>query len=128
MVDGHKNPRILIVDDDDMIRSFLRLVLSNEGYDQIEEAGTGGEARKSLKSRPAELILLDINLPDADGVELLKEIRKAQPDCHVMMVSAEGTMDRVKNAISHGAEGFVVKPINAETVIGQVRGIVEKHF
>ena len=128
MVDEHKNPRILIIDDDDMIRSFLRLMLASEDFDQIEEAGSGEEARKILKLRPAQIILLDINLPDADGVELLKEIRKAYPDCHVIMVSAEGTMDRVKTAISHGAEGFIVKPINAENVFNQIHSIIDKHL
>lgn len=119
---------ILIIDDDDMIRSFLRLVLLEMGFDSVAVAGTGEDARKRIKTKPPQLILLDIHLPDIDGVDLLVEIQKECPKCYVVMVSTEGTADRVKTAISKGAKGFIVKPINAENVINQVQGIIDKHF
>lgn len=114
----------LIVDDDGMMRSYLRLMLKEAGLDNIAEASSGQTARRLVKQRAPKLILLDINLPDVDGVEYLKEVMSEHPACHVVMVSAEGTLDRVKTAIANGAKGFVVKPFNTETVLKQLRTIV----
>ena len=127
MNNNAKQPlRAIIIDDDDMIRSYLRIMLKDEGIESIEEAGSGEKARKLLKLRPARLILLDINLPDIDGVNFLKEILNSYPDSHVVMVSSETTLKRVKTAVANGAKGFIAKPFNAKTVYQQIKSLIEQ--
>lgn len=114
----------LIIDDDDMMRSYLRLMLKEAGLGNIHEAGDAQTARKLVKLQQPALILLDINLPDTDGVEYLEELKQSHPDCHVVMVSSESTLDRVQTSLAKGAQGFIVKPFNADTVLKQIGVIV----
>lgn len=71
-------------------------------------------------------MLLDINMPEMDGLQALEDIRKISPLTKVIMVSAEATMDRVNEAIKKGAVGFVVKPLNAISVLGKIESCFRK--
>ncbi|MCJ7739085.1 MAG: response regulator, partial [Anaerolineae bacterium] len=81
-----KKPRILIVDDDDSTRRTLRMIFGREGY-QTTEAATGREALAVAGRQPADLVLLDIRLPDMEGVELLAPLKALDPDMVVMIVT-----------------------------------------
>ena len=116
--------RTLIVDDDSMIRSYLKLMLREANINLIEEAEDAAGAVKLFRAKAPGLIFLDINLPDQDGIELLKQIRTEIPDSSVIMVSSESTMDRVKTALGLGARGFIAKPFNTATVLKNIMHIV----
>lgn len=107
----------LIVDDDQYIRSYLRVMLGSLKISRIYEAGDGARAvRLNIEHKP-DLILLDINLPDSDGLELLETLRGDNPMCQVVMVSGEATSNRVATAIKAGVSGFIAKPFNTNTVV-----------
>ncbi|MFN7085797.1 MAG: response regulator transcription factor [Burkholderiales bacterium] len=115
-----RKPRILIVDDDSMIRSFLRLMLREDGYEVVGEAGSGENLVNLCRATRAELVLLDINLPGIDGLQALETLRNAHPEMRVIMISAEATLDRVQQAMAKGARGFIVKPFNAGKVLSDI--------
>lgn len=117
-----RKPRILIVDDDSMIRAFLRLMLREDGYDVVGETGAGENLANLCRTTRAEVVLLDINLPGVDGLQALKDIRAAHPKVHVIMISAEATLERVQQAMATGARGFIVKPFNAGKVLSDIAG------
>jgi DNA-binding NtrC family response regulator len=112
---GH--PSILIVDDDDMIRSYLSLILRQEDYTIMGEVGDITRAERVLSLKPVSLVFLDINLPGTDGLTALKTLRASYPKTRFIMISSESTSQNVKAAMAEGAKGFVTKPFNAEKVI-----------
>ncbi len=112
---------LLIVDDEMLIRWSLAERLVQEGYEVIE-AADGLAARKEFAkglNRPM-VMLLDIKLPDADGVELLKEFRRQKPDCRVIMITAHGADDLATEAHREGAYAFCNKPFKIEDIVGLV--------
>ena len=119
-----KNISILIVDDDDMMRSFLRVILREVGAEKVHEVGTADKALKFIMFNPMDLVFLDINLPDADGVEFVKTIKESQPDCEILMISGEVTMERVQQITNSGAKGFIAKPFCAKTIEKKVSKIL----
>jgi DNA-binding NtrC family response regulator len=115
---------VLIVDDDDMMRAYLRLMLRQAGVERIDEAGTAEKTLKVVTHRPPDVVFLDINLPDRDGIDLLESIKSDRPGCQVIMVSGEATKDRVDKAIDKGAADFIAKPFNASVVESKVKKVV----
>lgn len=113
-------PSVVLVDDDSMMREMLKLILLSEDYQVIGEAANGKNAVALCARLKPGLVLLDINMPVMDGLQALEEIRKESPATMVMMVSADATMDRVSEAIKKGAAGFVVKPLNAASVLDRI--------
>ena len=116
----------MVVDDDSMMREMLKLLLHSENYQVIGEASNGKKAIALCAKLKPELVLLDINMPVMDGLQALEEIRKVSPATIVMMVSAEATMDRVSEAIKKGAAGFVVKPLNAASVLDRIENCFKR--
>ena len=123
---NNRKPSVLVVDDDHMMREMLKLILHSDDYQVIGEAANGKTAIALCASLKPGLVLLDIRMPEMDGLQALEEIRKVSPATRVMMVSAEATMDRVKEAISKGASGFIVKPLNAASVLGKIESCFSK--
>ena len=113
-------PRIVIVDDESLMRSVLKTLLQGAGHVVVGEASNGATALELCLKQQPDVVLLDINMPGADGLRVLRAIRKEFPTIKVIMVSAHGSMDRVSSAISAGAVGFVVKPFNATNVLKQI--------
>lgn len=113
-------PSVLVVDDDSMMREMLKLILLGDDYRVIGEASNGQDAIALCAMHKPGLVLLDINMPKMDGLQALEEIRKISPATIVLMVSAESTMDKVREAIEKGASGFVVKPLNQASVLDRV--------
>jgi len=125
-MEKNRKPSVLVVDDDHMMREMLKLILHADDYQIIGEAANGKSAIALCASHKPGLVLLDINMPEMDGLQALEEIRKISPLTKVIMVSAEATMDKVKDAISKGAAGFIVKPLNATSVLGKIESCFRK--
>lgn len=115
-----KKPSVLLVDDDSFMRKTLRLILQSEEYPIAGEAFNGEDAVEFCRRSKPGLVLLDINMPRMDGLQALEAIQKVSPKTVVMMISAEATMDRVKEAITRGAAGFIVKPLSPASVLDRL--------
>ena len=114
------SPRILIVDDEADIRSLLREILSEEGYD-VEVAADAQQARASRARQSPDLVLLDIWMPDMDGITLLREwSHTPNADCPVVMMSGHGTVETAVEATRLGAFDFVEKPLSLAKLLRTV--------
>lgn len=112
--------RILVVDDESDIRGLLKEILSEEGYD-VEVAGNGAQARERRAARTPDLVLLDIWMPDTDGITLLREWSAKQTDeCPVVMMSGHGTVETAVEATRLGAFDFVEKPLSLTKLLRTV--------
>jgi|SRR5262245_22173579 len=105
--------KVLIVDDEPAIRLLLAEALRSWGYETVE-AETGAAALEALQSEQPAALLLDINLPDSDGVELLTEIKRLRKQTAVIMITAETLFENAVAALRGGADDFIAKPINLE--------------
>ena len=115
--------RVLIVDDAMFMRMMLKDILSKNGYEVVGEAANGKEAiDKYIELRP-DLVLLDITMPEMDGIEALKKIKMIEPKAKIIMCSAMGQQNMVIEAIQNGALDFVVKPFQQDRVIESLRKV-----
>src|SRR3954468_16142636 len=114
---------ILIIDDEAAIRESLETLLDLEGY-AIESAESGEEGLARLAARPFDLVLLDFALPDMNGLEVLAEIRDADPKLAVIMITAYGTVENAVRAVQAGATNFIQKPWDNEKLLADVRAAV----
>lgn len=112
------NIRILTVDDMSTMRKIIKTILNQLGYSNVEEAGDGKEALFKLRSAPFDLVLADWNMPEMDGLTMLKEIRNDPNLKHipVIMVTAEAKKENVLAAIQAGANNYIVKPFTPEVL------------
>jgi len=118
--------RILVVDDDDSIRGYIVKLLSQSGYDVIPAQG-GKDALKELRlSADISLVILDILMPEMDGLETLNEIRKLSPDTPVLMLSALGQTNIIVKAMKAGATDYLVKPFEEEELDLAISKSIEK--
>lgn len=108
--------KVLIVDDSRIFRKILRTVFEENGHQIIGEAGNGAEALELLKEINPDLITLDITLPVMDGIEALKHIKEDYPDPKVVMVSAAGQKTKIIEALKLGADDFIQKPFEPESI------------
>ena len=111
------NKRILIVDDSFYMRTMLKNMLTDAGYDVVGEAANGQQALEMAVATHPDLITLDVILPDNTGLDVLKGIRQQQPDAKVVMCSAVGQETIVNEAIENGALAYIVKPFSEERVL-----------
>jgi two-component system, chemotaxis family, chemotaxis protein CheY len=114
---------ILVVDDAMFMRKKCAQVLTQNGY-SVVEAGNGVEALGKYKEGRPDGVLLDITMPDMDGLQTLKEILKVDPTARVSMCSAMGQQSMVIEALKAGARDFVVKPFDVARVLGAVQKLV----
>ena len=102
-------PRVLLVDDDEAYRRALGGELRRRGY-QVDAAASGAEAIAGCGSVPPDVVLLDLQLPDMSGLDVLKAVRERQPGCDVIMLTGHGTIDTAIEAIRLGAFDYLSKP------------------
>ncbi|RZK30148.1 MAG: response regulator [Hymenobacter sp.] len=119
------NKRILIVDDSFYMRTMLKNMLTDAGYDVVGEAANGAQALEMAVATTPDLITLDVILPDNTGLDVLKGIRQHQPDAKVVMCSAVGQETIVNEAIENGALAYIVKPFSEEQVLDIVGGALQ---
>jgi DNA-binding NtrC family response regulator len=116
---------VLIIDDEAEIRESLQTLLEFEGY-EVETAATGQQGLSKLGERPFDLVLLDLALPDRNGVELLPEIRALDAQISVIMITAYGTVEDAVRAMQSGATNFLQKPWDNEKLLADVRAAVAR--
>ena len=113
------NECILVVEDDRQISNFICFTLKNEGF-SCEAAHTGGEAMNTLVSEPVDIMLLDMGLPDFDGIEVIRKLREWS-DMPIIVVSArDQDMEKV-NALDSGADDYLTKPFSAAELMARIR-------
>ena len=115
---------ILVVDDESEIREGLELLLTGEGYG-VSSAESGESGLGKLEERPFDLMLLDVSLPDRNGLELLKEVRRRDPDLPVVLITAYGSIDMARAAFKGGALDYITKPWSNDELLAQVAQAVE---
>ncbi len=126
MVD--KNMSILVVDDFPTMRRIVRTLLKELGFANVDEAEDGQQALSKLKGGGFELVVSDWNMPNVDGLEMLRRIRADDGLKHlpVLMVTAEAKKENIIAAAQAGASGYVVKPFTAATLEEKLNKIFEK--
>ncbi len=112
---------VLIVEDDTNTREGLSRVLKKEGY-QIILSGDGNDALKKVRRENLDLVLTDLKLPGADGLEILRETKNLRPEVAVILITAYGTIESAVEAMRKGAEDYLTKPIN----VGHLKHLVRK--
>ncbi|QJD91775.1 response regulator [Duganella dendranthematis] len=114
---AHQRLSVFIIDDDGITRSLLRVIIHGDHYDVVGDAGTAESARLRLRSLRADIICLDVVMPDGNGLELLNWISEKQPKAAVLMVTASTDRSTVEQSLRNGAKGYIVKPFNPGTVM-----------
>lgn len=109
--------KVLIADDATFMRMTLKQMLGNNGFEVVGEAEDGEAAINKYKIVKPDLVTMDITMPKLNGIEALKEIMEFDPKAKVIMISAMGQENMVRESIIHGAKSFVVKPFKEEQVI-----------
>ncbi len=117
-----KNIKILIADDSIFMRQVLKDILQNIGLSKFYEAGNGKETLEIQEREKPGLILLDLIMPEVDGMEVLKKIGRTT---NILVVSAVGQEKLIEEAKSYGALGFVVKPFDSSKVIEEIKKILK---
>src|SRR5947207_4890397 len=107
---------ILVVDDEDGVRESVREVLNDEGY-RVVDTADGTRVLDIIKSERPDLVLLDIWMPQLDGIGLLKEIKIQEPDINVVMVSGHGNIHTAVTATKFGAFDFIEKPVSLDGLL-----------
>ncbi len=106
---------ILLVDDEEGIRKVLSIALSDLGY-QVHSAANGVEALRVFKAKQPPIVLTDIKMPEMDGIELLRRLKKISPDTEIIMITGHGDMGLAIKSVKYEATDFVTKPINDEVL------------
>ncbi len=108
--------KILICDDSILARKQLKDIIKGCGYDNFLEAVNGEQAVSIYKEFQPQLVFLDIVMPQMDGIEAIREIRKFDPNAYIVIVSSVGTQSQLKMAIMEGAHDFIQKPYSSSSI------------
>jgi len=115
---------ILVVDDESEIREGLELLLQSEGY-QVSSAETAMSGLAQLEERPFDLLLLDVSLPDRNGIDMLKDIHRQDPHLPIVLITAYGSIEMARAAFKSGAMDYITKPWSNDELLAQVSQAVE---
>ena len=120
-----ETPRILVVDDDENIRKVLETILEDEGY-YVELVGTAKKAIERTRRNFYNLALIDVRLPDMEGIELLTKIRDTTPRIRKIIITGYPTLQNAVEAVNKGADAYIMKPFDMEKVLAKIREQLEK--
>jgi DNA-binding response OmpR family regulator len=112
-------PQILVVDDEDTLRHFLRLNLQDQGY-QVTEVADGQSALSLIDEQSFAVALIDLRLTDMDGLEIVRHLRKTSPKTSVIIMTAYATLDSSIEALRQGAHDYVIKPFDTAELLASV--------
>ncbi len=115
---------ILLVDDAAFMRMMLKDILTKNGYKIVGEAENGSKALEKYKETMPDLVIMDITMPEVDGIEAVKDIMAFDKDAKIIMCSAMGQQAMVIEAIQAGAKDFIVKPFQADRVIEAIKKVI----
>ena len=116
--------KILLVDDAAFMRKMIKDTLSKNGYTELFEAVDGADAVEKFGEIGPDLVIMDITMPNMDGLEALKTIKAAHPDANIVMCSAMGQEAMVIEAIKSGAKDFIVKPFKPDRILATAEKIL----
>jgi two-component system chemotaxis response regulator CheY len=115
--------KILIVDDAEFLRVRISKMLIGDGF-EVSEAENGLKAIEAYKANKPDLVLMDITMPEMDGLTALKELRKSDPNAKVVMLTALGQESVVLEAVKSGAKDFIVKPFERDRVMSAINKLL----
>ncbi|NLM10733.1 MAG: response regulator [Clostridiaceae bacterium] len=115
---------ILIVDDAAFMRMMIKDILVKNGYTVVGEAENGAKAVEKFKELEPDLVIMDITMPEMDGIQAVKQIREVKSDAKIIMCSAMGQQAMVIESIQAGARDFIVKPFQADRVLEAVKKVI----
>ncbi|MBB6478611.1 response regulator [Spirochaeta isovalerica] len=120
--------KVLIIDDSMFVQKQIGQILTSEGFEVVGTANDGLEGLEKYKSLHPEvdLVTMDITMPRLDGVSALTKIMEFDKDAKVIMISALGKEDLVKDALIKGAKNYIVKPLNRTKVLERIKAVLEK--
>ena len=116
--------KIMLVDDAAFMRMTIKNALTKAGYTELIEASDGQQAVETYDQEHPDLVIMDITMPNKDGLETLKEIKAMDPKATIVMCSAMGQETMVMDSIKSGAKDFIVKPFKPERILSTVKKIL----
>jgi two-component system, NarL family, response regulator DevR len=120
----HMTVRIFLLDDHELVRRGLRdLIEAEDDLEVVGEAGTAEEALRRVPATRPDVAVLDVRLPDGDGVEVCRELRSADPDLHCLMLTSFSDDEALFNAIMAGASGYVLKQVKGNDLVDAIRRV-----
>lgn len=125
MASDKKSLRVLVVDDDTLMREILKAILRDEGFGLFGEAKDGVSALAQLERGKPDLVCLDVNMPGMSGLDVLKAMQARVPGMPVLMVTGDASMNTVREAVSLGAVGYLIKPFNAKRVVDSLNAALK---
>jgi two-component system response regulator RegA len=114
-------PSILLVDDDEVLRERLATAIRTRGY-EVRTAGSSDQALREVAKESPEMAVLDLKMPGGSGLELLKELRRADPHTRVLMLTGYGSIATAVEAVREGAVGYLPKPADADEILAALAG------
>lgn len=118
--------KLMVVDDDPHIRELVRVFLEREGF-EVMEAADGEEALSSFATAPADLVILDIMMPNMDGWELCRELRQFYPDIPLLMLTAKGETSQKIKGFELGTDDYLVKPFEPAELVVRVKALLKRY-
>ncbi|MBE3142103.1 MAG: response regulator [Thermoplasmata archaeon] len=115
-----KQARILVIDDEESIRNTMKAILKDEGF-IVDLAATGSEAIQKTKQTAYNVVLIDIRLPDMEGVELLKLMKDTVPKTRKIMVTGYPSVQNVITALNKNADAYLIKPVDIEKLLSTIK-------
>ncbi len=116
--------RILLIDDNDITREVLRVVLRGQGYQIVGEAGDGDQGLQMALEQKPDLILLDVMMPQVSGLDILPRIREQLPDTRILLVTGSEDHETLREAARSGIDGFIMKPFRARHITEAVSKVI----
>ncbi|WP_336367765.1 response regulator [Marinobacter sp. C2H3] len=119
--------KVLVVEDEPIMRQRLVDMLYKAGATRVTEAEDMATGRAAYAEQAVHIVLLDLGLPDGDGHDLMQAFKAQRPEQHVVLVTADDSIDSIQKAISAGANGYVVKPYSQEKILDVVNNYATVH-
>ena len=121
-----RSPKVLLVDDNDLMRTLLRGILRSESCQVVGEAKNGLIALDLVEKLAPDVVFLDVMMPEMDGLEVLQNIKEKHPGIRVIMITGNPSVENVQESIQGGASGFIVKPFNTAKVLDTLHKTLEQ--
>jgi DNA-binding NtrC family response regulator len=121
----YEQPKILVIDDDESIRTTMAAILESEGYD-VDTAENGKEAIKKSNADLYRVALIDFRLPDMEGTKLLTALRETTPKMAKIMVTGYPTVQNAIDCVNKHADAYFIKPVDYEALLNTIRNLIQK--
>ncbi len=118
-------PKVMVVDDEEAFRTTLAKMLTAQGL-EVTAVGSGREALTELENKPLDVIILDLRMPEMDGMETLDEVKKGHPDVEVVVLTGHASVDAAMEIIRRGGYYYLLKPYPLEDLLDKIDAAYEK--